>query len=287
MSITNGGLVGIGTQSPSRALLEVNGPAAESNLEGGYFHGAASASDATTTGAVGVGGEDTSNSGSGYIGGDGGAFYGGISDNNTAGDGIYAAVGGGAGGYAGSFWGDVTATGTISGSGKTFKIDHPLDPANKYLYHSSVESSEMMNIYTGNVITDASGDAVVELPQWFEAVNTDFRYQLTVIGQFAQAIVASEISNQRFSIKTDKPNVKVSWQVTGVRQDAYAKAHPLQVEVEKSERERGYYIHPELYGAPEEKGIEWARHPAMMKRMKERRAKPQQPRAQHAKGKKP
>ena len=156
------------------------------------------------------------------------------------------------------------------------------DIPNKYLFHSSVESSEMMNIYTGNVTTDASGDAVVELPDWFEAVNTDFRYQLTVIGQFAQAIIARKIANHQFSIKTDKPNAEVSWQVTGVRQDAYAKAHPLQVEVNKPERERGYYLQPELYGAPEEKGIEWARYPQMMKRMKEQRAKPQQPTAKGA-----
>lgn len=131
----------------------------------------------------------------------------------------------------------------------------------------------MMNIYTGNVTTDAQGNAVLELPEWFEALNGDFRYQLTVVGLFAQAIVASEVADHRFSIKTDKPNVKVSWQVAGVREDAYAKAHPLQVEVDKSERERGYYLHPDLYGAPEQKGMEWARRPEFMKRMKEARTK--------------
>jgi hypothetical protein len=90
-----------------------------------------------------------------------------------------------------------------------------------------------------------------------------------VIGQFAQAIVAREIAEHSFAIKTDKPNVKVSWLVTGVRQDAYAKSHPLVVEQEKDARLRGFYIHPDLYGAPEEKQIEWARHPQMMKQMKE------------------
>ena len=66
--------------------------------------------------------------------------------------------------------------------------------------------------------------------------------------------------------------MEVSWQVTGIRQDVWANAHRIPVEVEKSERERGYYIHPELYGAPEEKSIEWARHRDLMKRMKERQA---------------
>ena len=131
----------------------------------------------------------------------------------------------------------------------------------------------MKNIYDGTVTTDASGDAVVQLPDWFEAVNTDFRYQLTVIGQFAQAIVAGEIANHQFAIKTDQPNVRVSWQVTGVRQDAFAKAHPLQVEVDKPDKERGFCIHPELYGAPVEKGLEWANYPERMKRMKETRAR--------------
>jgi hypothetical protein len=132
----------------------------------------------------------------------------------------------------------------------------------------------MMNIYTGNVTTDTQGLATVKLPEWFETLNTDFRYQLTVIGQFAQAIVATKIANHQFTIKTNAPSVEVSWQVTGVRQDAFAKAHPLVVEEEKDARLKGFYIHPDLYGAPQEKQIEWARHPEMMKRMQEQRQAP-------------
>jgi hypothetical protein len=62
--------------------------------------------------------------------------------------------------------------------------------------------------------------------------------------------------------------MKISWQVIGIRQDAWANAHRIPVEVEKSERERGYYIRPELYGAPGEKSIAWVRHPQLRKRMK-------------------
>ena len=188
----------------------------------------------------------------------------------SSGDGINATAGTGMAGY---FTGDVYVTGTLYAGTKDFKIDHPLDPANKYLVHASVESSEMMNIYTGNVTTDAQGQATVQLPEWFEVLNTDFRYQLTVIGQFAQAIIGRKIENNRFEIRTSAPNVEVSWQVTGVRQDAFAKAHPLVVEQEKDARLRGFYIHPELYGAPPEKQIEWARHPQMMKRVQEIQAK--------------
>jgi hypothetical protein len=146
--------------------------------------------------------------------------------------------------------GNVDVIGTLSKGGGSFKIDHPLDPANKYLYHSFVESPDMMNIYNGNATTDASGEVVVKLPEWFETLNRDFRYQLTVIGQFAQAIVAEKVANHQFVIRTDKPNVEVSWQVTGIRQDAFANAHRIQVEVEKAPADRGHYLYPELVGAP-------------------------------------
>ena len=126
-------------------------------------------------------------------------------------------------------------------------IDHPLDPKNKYLRHSFVESPEMMNVYNGNVTTDDNGDASIVLPEYFETLNADFRYQLTVIGQFAQAIVVQEIRHNHFTIKTDRPRVKVSWQVTGVRQDLWAGANRIAIEEEKGAGERGRYLHPELF----------------------------------------
>lgn len=154
--------------------------------------------------------------------------------------------------------GNVNITGNIAKGGGTFKIDHPQDPANKYLIHSFVESPDMMNIYTGNIVTDANGYAVVELPGYFEAANKDFRYQLTVIGTFAQAIVKEKISNNKFTIQTNEPNVEVSWSVTGVRADKFADANRIEPEMEKEHK--GTYIHPELFGASpkdsEQKAIE-------------------------------
>jgi hypothetical protein len=123
----------------------------------------------------------------------------------------------------------------------------------------------MMNIYNGNVTTNAEGLAVVHMPEWFEALNRDFRYQLTVIGQFAQAIVATKIASHEFTIKTDKPNVEVSWQVTGVRHDAWADAHRIPVEVAKPAKERGSYLHPELFGAPASRSLVHVRHPELEK----------------------
>jgi hypothetical protein len=143
--------------------------------------------------------------------------------------------------------GDVIA-GWMQKGGGTFKIDHPLDPENKYLYHSFVESPDMMNIYNGNVILDDYGEAVVELPDWFEALNRDFRYQLTCIGGFAQVFIAEEISDNRFKIGGGDPGMKVSWQVTGIRQDPYANAHRVTVEEDKPENERGHLLYPEAYG---------------------------------------
>ena len=90
-----------------------------------------------------------------------------------------------------------------------------------------------MNIYKGHITTDANGDATVTLPSYFTVINKDYDYQLTCIGQFAQAIVSEEISNNQFKIKTDKPGVKVSWQVSGVRQDPVANAYRIVVETEK------------------------------------------------------
>ena len=196
----------------------------------------------------------------------------GVVGDSVSGDGV---LGESSTGFAGDFFYDVNVAGTLTSGVKDFLIDHPLDPANRYLYHASVESSQMKNIYDGVVTLDPSGAAVVELPEWFEALNRDFRYQLTAVGAPAPGLyIAEEIANRHFKIAGGSAGLKVSWQVTGVRQDAYAMAHPLQVEVEKSEKERGYYIHPQLYGAPEEKGMAWARHPETMKRLKEMRERP-------------
>ena len=151
--------------------------------------------------------------------------------------------------------GNLFMAGNLTKASGSFKIDHPLDPANKYLSHSFVESPDMKNIYDGTLTTDEHGLATVVLPEYFESLNRDFRYQLTVIGQFAAAIVAKEIEKNCFTIRTDKPVVKVSWQVTGIRRDAYANAHRLKVEEEKPQQERGRYLHPDLFGASETQAI--------------------------------
>ncbi|WP_147305318.1 hypothetical protein [Subtercola boreus] len=142
-------------------------------------------------------------------------------------------------GYAVFAQGNAHVNGTLSKAAGSFRIDHPLDPDKKWLSHSFVESPDMMNIYNGNVTTDGSGTATVGLPAYFAALNRDFRYQLTVIGDFAQVVVSKEVANNSFAIRTDKPNVKVSWQVTGIRQDSYAAEHPIVVETAKTGTDAG------------------------------------------------
>jgi hypothetical protein len=162
-------------------------------------------------------------------------------------------------GLAGKFTGNVNVVGTLSKSAGTFKIDHPLDPANKYLSHSFVESPDMKTVYDGIAVLDAQGEVSVELPAWFESLNRDFRYQLTAIGASAPNLhIAQKISNNRFTIGGGPSGLEVSWQVTGIRHDPYAERHRIRVEEQKFSEERGKYLHPKEYGQPETMGIDYA-----------------------------
>jgi hypothetical protein len=132
--------------------------------------------------------------------------------------------------------GDLHVGGTLYKAAGSFRIDDPLDPKNKYLQHSFVESPDMMNIYNGVVTLKESGSAEVRLPDYFEALNRDFRYQLTPIGSYAPVYVEQEIEHNTFRIAGGKPGQRISWQVTGIRHDAYANEHRIQVETSKSSR---------------------------------------------------
>jgi hypothetical protein len=211
----------------------------------------------------------------GYVEPDGGSTYAGVEGMATGGLGtnmgvmgsaaqstgtnysVYGGVAyGGAINRAGFFNGDTEVTGFLYKTGGGFKIDHPLDPENSYLYHSFVESPDMMNIYNGNVTLDGSGQATVELPDWFEAVNGDFRYQLTAVGAPGPNLhIAERISGGRFRIAGGEPGMDVSWQVTGIRHDPAAELKRIPVVEEKPEQERGKYRVPEAYGKPREMGV--------------------------------
>ena len=180
--------------------------------------------------------------------------------------------GGSSTGYAAYLEGKVFIKGPLEKPGGKFKIDHPLDPANKYLSHSFVESPDMKNVYDGTVVLDNKGEAEIQLPDWFAALNKDFRYQLTAIGAPGPNLyIAEEIfdgvtnysnsssndknNNSRFRIAGGTLGMKVSWQVTGIRKDPWANANRILVEEDKPAKEQGYYIYPDLYSQPEEKAI--------------------------------
>jgi hypothetical protein len=204
-------------------------------------YGVYGGNSATTGNAYGVYGTTASTAGIGVLGAasaTSGTTYGIYGASvSSSGIGVYGTAP--TGGYAGEFAGNVkitgnlTVTGTVSKGGGAFRIDHPLDPEHKYLYHSFVESPDMMNIYNGVTTLSRHGDAVVKLPDWFDALNRDFRYQLTCIGGFAPVYIASEVSGNQFKIAGGRPGMKVSWQVTGIRKDAFANEHRIPVEEDK------------------------------------------------------
>jgi hypothetical protein len=164
---------------------------------------------------------------------------------------------------AGDFYGDVLVHGRLNQSGGSYLMDHPLDPANKYLRHAGVEAIDMTNLYQGTATLDANGEVVVQLPPWFETLNGNLHYQLTPIGAPAPGLhFAEEVEDNQFKIAGGKPGAKVSWQITGLRQDPWAKAHPIAAEEDKPPAERGTYVHPELYGQPEGRDVRHVRYAA-------------------------
>lgn len=214
--------------------------------------------------------------------------YDGVHGESSSGVGVF---GKSENGYAAFLQGDVHVTGhlridgDLSKSGGSFKIDHPLDPANKYLHHSFVESSDMKNVYDGIVVLNDKGEVEVDLPDWFGTLNKDYRYQLTAIGAPGPNLyIAKEISESKgytdtanynnnnnsqnhssFRIAGGTSGMKVSWQITGIRKDPWANAHRIEVEEDKPDKERDHYIYPELYGQPAERGISSLHFPQEMK----------------------
>ena len=294
MTVTSTGRVGIGDTTPAARLSVAGGTLKGINVNssGDSAITASSTSDhaivATTTAAfsygvsgtgtsAGVYGHSGASDGAGVLGDDGtqggtgvwgqssatgGAGVAGYANFGTGvygqtanGYGVYGSSAGGSG-YAGYFNGKTHVDGTFSATTKNFKIDHPLDPANMFLVHTSVESPDMKDLYDGVVTLEADGSAVVTLPGYFESLNKDFRYQLTCMGGWAPVYIAEEVSEHHFKIAGGKAGMKVSWMLTGVRHDAWANANRAKVEIEKSADEKGKYLNPEAFGMPESMRID-------------------------------
>lgn len=205
------------------------------------------------TGVIGVKGATSSVGGTSVMGvGSGAGYsYGVWGECNFANS---VAVFGTDKGYTGCYAGDFY--GTVAKTGGTFKIDHPQDPENKYLLHSFVESPDMKNVYDGVGVADTNGELVVKMPGYFESLNSDFRYQLTPLGQSAPNMyIKEELTGGKFVVAGANAGQRVSWQITGIRKDPWALKNPIVVEQDKPVHEKGYYRHPEVHGQPEEMGI--------------------------------
>ncbi|MFM9994466.1 MAG: hypothetical protein ACKVU4_01550 [Phycisphaerales bacterium] len=157
----------------------------------------------------------------------------------------------------------VWGSGRLGASGtKSFRIDHPADPAGKYLLHYSSEAPEPQNFYNGIVTLDGTGAAVVTLPDYFAGVNKDPRYQLTAVGapmpllHVAERVDPSALASNgpcSFRIAGGAPGGEVSWEVKAIRNDAWVRTHGAPTEIDKPAEERGTYLHPDLFGQPVEK----------------------------------
>ncbi len=155
--------------------------------------------------------------------------------------------------------GQLSILGSLAKGSGSFLIDHPLDPKNKLLYHSFVESPDVKNIYDGIATLDRDGKAVVELPAYFLTLNKDFRYLATAIGQSMPKLHLSKEVQPRFfglfgkpvfRIAGGVPGGRVSWQITGIRHDPFIVDNPIVPEVEKGPGQivdKGEYICPECY----------------------------------------
>jgi hypothetical protein len=175
--------------------------------------------------------------------------------------GNYGVIGGTSTGAGSSNFGLLSLTNSGAFGIKSFIIDHPFEPTQKNLRHFSVESNEVLNFYRGIVELDANGRATVQLPDYFDAINTNVTYQLTPIGTGVQPYVAVEEANNEFVV-AGAPNSKVSWTVHAQRNDPTVRyfeqssgAAYRQAVTEKQVQDQGKYLVPEAYGQPKEAGI--------------------------------
>jgi hypothetical protein len=157
----------------------------------------------------------------------------------------------------------VYAVGTLAATGaKSFQIDHPLSPETHYLNHYCAEGPEPYNFYRGTVVLDAKGEAWVQLPDYFGAINRDPSYHLTPVGApMPNLHVAVKVQNNRFKIAGGAPGKEVSWRVEAVRNDSWVQRYGYQTVQEKENEIKGKYLHPELHGQPKEKGIHYRPEP--------------------------
>jgi hypothetical protein len=273
---TNGrGVIGVATATSGDAY----GVLGRSDSSFGIgVYGRATASSGTN---YGVYGRSDSTDGRGVLGwatASSGGAWGVVGLTSSPASNAYGVIGfepSGSAGHAVYANGSFAATGT-----KSFQIDHPLNPENYYLNHFCTEGPEPYNVYRGNVVTDAKGYATIQLPDYFESINRDPTYHLTIVDDgerddFVLVKVVRKIRNNQFTIRTSAPHVEVSWRVEAIRNDRYVQKYGYKTEQEKEDSIKGKYVQPELYGMPKEYGIHY--RPDMERSALERATPPAHP----------
>jgi hypothetical protein len=260
-SATTGVNFGVYGQSNSQSGIPVYGINSSTYVQG--MNARAAVFEVTSQSGIAVRGSGLSTEGSSYgvIGDVYSAGWGvgvkGDASETGYGYGIWgvgAESNGDYGDYAGYFLGDVYITDDFFVGGmKSFMIDHPLDPANKFLSHFCIESPEPYNLYRGTATLDESGLAWVSLPDYFDAINIDFSYQLTAVGApMPDLHIGAPISDGKFLVSGGAPGKQVCWEVTALRNDPYVRDKGYQAERPKPEYEQGTYIYPQGYGKGKE-----------------------------------
>jgi hypothetical protein len=165
-------------------------------------------------------------------------------------------------GDAAWFNGDVYVSGDINKAACSFLIDHPLDPENKLLRHTCVESPEYLLVYRGRVRLDNRGEVVVAMPEYFGALADEEQatVTLTAVGKPFLTGYDWNADGRSFTAYGD-PGREISWVVYADRDDPVVRQLARPVEEEKGPDnkycDRGKLLHPAAYGYPETMGRDY------------------------------
>lgn len=116
---------------------------------------------------------------------------------------------------------------------KNFRISHPTKPG-YWLRHGSTESPVSGTQYHGRLTLDATGEGVVELPEYFEALNKPEgrTVQLTAVGR-PFPVGADDVVDGQVKVYGD-PGRDVFWTVNAERKNA---DFPLEEEIPPERRD--------------------------------------------------
>jgi hypothetical protein len=120
----------------------------------------------------------------------------------------------------------------ITYGAKFFIIDHPLKPESHHLVHACLEGPEAGVYYRGEeTITDNESTEIV-LPDYVEALATNFTIQITPIrsqGSEGKIYETSEVENNAFQVYG--PNGSFFWEVYGERGPVLIEPRKDQIQV--------------------------------------------------------